>query len=76
MREQIYYRGLEAIILDYARPIVVGTLVPKVAFLLLNLLSAATLAGLLVLIYNGPGLTQTIKQGWAIGKDREKPKSN
>ncbi|XP_029178178.1 succinate dehydrogenase [ubiquinone] cytochrome b small subunit, mitochondrial [Nylanderia fulva] len=68
--------GLEAIILDYARPIVVGTLVPKVSFLLLNLLSAATLAGLLLLIYNGPGLTKIIKSGWAIGKDRERQKSN
>ncbi|XP_012231581.1 succinate dehydrogenase [ubiquinone] cytochrome b small subunit, mitochondrial [Linepithema humile] len=64
--------GLEAIILDYARPIVVGTLVPKVAFLLLNLVSAATLAGLLVLIYNGPGLAKTIKYGWEIGKDRRR----
>lgn len=64
--------GLEAIVIDYARPIVVGPLVPKVAFLLLNLLSAATLAGLLVLIYNGPGLTKVIKNGWEIGKDREK----
>ncbi|KYQ47365.1 Putative succinate dehydrogenase [ubiquinone] cytochrome b small subunit, mitochondrial [Trachymyrmex zeteki] len=62
--------GLEAIIVDYVRPIVVGTLVPKVAFLMLNLLSVATLAGLFVLIYNGPGLTKTIKNGWAIGKDR------
>ncbi|CAL1684728.1 unnamed protein product [Lasius platythorax] len=68
--------GLEAIILDYARPIVVGTIVPKVAFFMLNILSAATLAGLLVLIYNGPGLTKTIKQGWAIGKDRERQRSN
>ncbi|KYN14090.1 PREDICTED: succinate dehydrogenase [ubiquinone] cytochrome b small subunit, mitochondrial [Trachymyrmex cornetzi] len=62
--------GLEAIILDYLRPTVVGALVPKVAFLMLNILSAVTLAGLFVLIYNGPGLTKTIKNGWAIGKDR------
>lgn len=66
----LLHRGLEAIIVDYVRPIVVGTLVPKVAFLMLNLLSVATLAGLFVLIYNGPGLTKTIKNGWAIGKDR------
>jgi len=63
--------GLEAIVLDYARPIVVGTLVPKLAFLMLNLISAATLAGLLVLIYNGPGLAKVIKDGWEIGKDRQ-----
>lgn len=67
---------MEAVILDYARPIVVGTVFPKVAFFMLNILSAATLAGLLVLIYNGPGLTKIIKQGWAIGNDREKPQSN
>lgn len=68
----LLYRGLEAIVLDYARPIVVGTLVPKVAFFMLNLLSAATLAGLLVLIYNGPGLTKIIKYGWTINTDRRK----
>ncbi|KYN40422.1 Putative succinate dehydrogenase [ubiquinone] cytochrome b small subunit, mitochondrial [Trachymyrmex septentrionalis] len=62
--------GLEAIIIDYARPIVVGTLFPKVAFLMLNILSVVTLAGLFVLIYNGPGLTKTIKSGWAISKNR------
>jgi len=66
----LLHRGLEAIILDYARPIVVGTLVPKLAFLMLNILSAATLAGLFVMIYNGPGITKTIKNGWAIGKDK------
>lgn len=65
-------RGLEAIIVDYARPIVVGTIVPKVATLMLNLLSAATLAGLLLLIYNGPGLAKVIKQGWAISGDKRK----
>ncbi|KAL6264946.1 hypothetical protein P5V15_005042 [Pogonomyrmex californicus] len=63
--------GLEAIILDYARPIVVGKLVPKVAFIMLNVLSAATLAGLFVLIYNDPGLARIIKESWAIGKDKQ-----
>jgi len=67
---------LEAIIVDYVRPIVVGPVAPKVAFLMLNLLSIATLAGLFVLIYNGPGIVKIIKQGWVIGKDREKQRSN
>lgn len=67
---------MEAIIVDYVRPAVVGPVAPKVAFLMLNLLSIATLAGLFVLIYNGPGIVNIIKQGWAIGKDREKQKSN
>lgn len=68
----LFSRGLEAIVLDYARPIVVGTVIPKVAFLAVYLLSAATLAGLFVLIYNGPGLTKVIKHGWAIGKERKR----
>ncbi|KAL7298268.1 succinate dehydrogenase [ubiquinone] cytochrome b small subunit, mitochondrial [Trichogramma pretiosum] len=62
--------GLEAIIVDYARPIVVGPIVPKVCMAALYALSAVTLAGLLVLIYNGPGISKAIKQGWAIGKDK------
>ncbi|KAJ8673721.1 hypothetical protein QAD02_004983 [Eretmocerus hayati] len=62
--------GLEAIIVDYARPIVVGPIFPKVCFALLYLTSALTLGGLLVLIFNGPGLTTVIKHGWAIGKDK------
>lgn len=61
---------MEAIIVDYARPIVVGPIVPKVCFVVLYLLSALTLAGLLVLVYNGPGISKAIKQGWAIGKDK------
>ncbi|XP_012285241.1 succinate dehydrogenase [ubiquinone] cytochrome b small subunit, mitochondrial [Orussus abietinus] len=63
------YWGLEAVVIDYARPIVVGPIVPKIAHILLNLLSAATLAGLFVLIYNGPGIGKTIKNVWTIGKE-------
>ncbi|XP_011867906.1 PREDICTED: putative succinate dehydrogenase [ubiquinone] cytochrome b small subunit, mitochondrial [Vollenhovia emeryi] len=64
--------GVEAIVVDYVRPVIVGNFVPKVAIFMLTLLSAATLAGLLVLIYNGPGLTKIVKNGWAVGKDRQK----
>lgn len=61
---------MEAIVLDYVRPSIVGPFVPKVAFLALNILSALTLAGLLMIIYNGPGLTKTIKKAWAIGQSK------
>lgn len=61
---------MEAIIIDYARPIVVGPVLPKILFVSLYLVSALTLAGLLVLVYNGPGISKVIKQGWAIGKDK------
>ncbi|KOC67599.1 Putative succinate dehydrogenase [ubiquinone] cytochrome b small subunit, mitochondrial [Habropoda laboriosa] len=60
--------GLEAIITDYARPSVVGPVLPKVLHLSLILLSAATLCGLFILINNGPGVSRAIKDGWAIGK--------
>ncbi|XP_034190758.1 succinate dehydrogenase, subunit D [Osmia lignaria lignaria] len=65
--------GLEAIITDYARPIIVGTVVPKVLHLSLFILSAVTLCGLLVLINDGPGVSRAIKNFWAIGK---KPKES
>lgn len=71
-----FFRGLEAIIVDYARPLVVGPVVPKALFFLLYVTSAVTLAGLLVLAINGPGITKVIKQGWAIGQEpaKEEPK--
>ncbi|XP_033325067.2 succinate dehydrogenase, subunit D [Megalopta genalis] len=64
--------GLEAVIVDYARPIVVGPVLPKVLHIALILLSAGTLAGLLVLIHNGPGVSTAVKNFWAIGKPKEK----
>ncbi|KAG7205173.1 hypothetical protein KM043_018265 [Ampulex compressa] len=63
--------GLEAIILDYVRPNILGPIVPKAAFFMLNVLSAITLAGLLVLIYNGPGIAKAVKNAWAIGKEKQ-----
>ncbi|XP_076620457.1 succinate dehydrogenase, subunit D [Colletes latitarsis] len=67
--------GLEAIITDYARPSVVGPLLPKVLHISLILLSAATLAGLLLLIHNGPGVARAIKDAWAIGKEPTPPQT-
>ncbi|KAF7399642.1 hypothetical protein HZH68_008234 [Vespula germanica] len=67
--------GLEAIVVDYARPIIIGTFLPKVFHLLLNLCSIVTLAGLLILIYNGPGIARSIKDAWSIGKEEDKEES-
>ncbi|KAG6796416.1 succinate dehydrogenase [ubiquinone] cytochrome b small subunit, mitochondrial [Apis mellifera caucasica] len=61
--------GLEAIITDYARPRVVGPLLPKLLHLSLIFLSAITLCGLFLLINNGPGVSKAIKEAWAIGKE-------
>lgn len=63
------FRGLEAIVVDYARPIIMGTVLPKILHLLLSFLSVVTLAGLIVLIYNGPGISKTVKNVWNIGKE-------
>ncbi|THK32896.1 succinate dehydrogenase [ubiquinone] cytochrome b small subunit, mitochondrial [Diachasma alloeum] len=59
--------GLEAIILDYARPAVVGPVLPKILFAALYAMSVVTLAGLLALAYNGPGVGGAVKKFWAIG---------
>ncbi|XP_078051177.1 succinate dehydrogenase, subunit D [Augochlora pura] len=63
--------GLEAVILDYARPAIVGPVLPKVLHIALLLISAGTLAGLITLIHNGPGVSTSIKNIWAIGKPKE-----
>lgn len=63
--------GLEALIVDYARPLVVGNVLPKVMHVSLYAASAATLAGLLMLIYTGPGIARVCKDGWAIGKGKQ-----
>ncbi|KAK6635103.1 hypothetical protein RUM44_000352 [Polyplax serrata] len=52
--------GLEAIIVDYIRPILFGPVAPKIGIALLYVFSVATLAGLLNLIYNDCGLANTI----------------
>lgn len=56
--------------MDYARPAVVGPVLPKVCFLGLYLMSAITLAGLLTVVYNGPGVGGAIHKLWAIGKNK------
>lgn len=60
--------GLEALITDYARPNVVGPVVPKFLHLTLLVISALTLCGLFLLINNGPGVSRAVKDIWAIGK--------
>lgn len=58
--------GLEAIVVDYVRPVLVGNVVPKVAHVLLILFSAATLAGLVYFIQNDIGIGQAVQNVWAI----------
>jgi len=60
-------------VVDYMRPSVVGTVLPKVAHIALIVISVATLGGLFYFIQNDVGLANGIKRFWAIkGKDAEK----
>lgn len=58
--------GLEAIVVDYVRPILFGSVVPKLAHGLLVLFSAATLGGLFYFIYNDIGIGRAIRKLWAV----------
>jgi succinate dehydrogenase (ubiquinone) membrane anchor subunit len=66
------FRGLEAIVIDYVRPIIFGNVIPKIALGLLYLLSAACLGGLFYFIYHDIGIVNSVKKIWAIGTDKQK----
>ncbi|KAJ3649813.1 hypothetical protein Zmor_021533 [Zophobas morio] len=68
-----FHWGLEAVVIDYARPIVVGNVLAKLALFLLYIISATTLGGLIYYNVNEDGIGQTIRQFWAIkGSGKEK----
>lgn len=58
--------GIEAIVIDYVRPIIFGNVIPKIALGLTYGLSIAMLVGLFYLIFNGAGLVNTIQLFWKI----------
>jgi hypothetical protein len=59
-------RGIEAVVVDYVRPITFGNVIPKIALGALYLLSIVTLAGLLFFITNDVGIVLAIKQFWKL----------
>jgi succinate dehydrogenase (ubiquinone) membrane anchor subunit len=59
-------RGLEAVVVDYVRPIVFGSVIAKLALGALYVLSIVTLAGLLFFITNDVGIVLAIKQFWKL----------
>ncbi|KAH8326713.1 hypothetical protein KR067_012172 [Drosophila pandora] len=58
--------GVEAMVVDYMRPAVVGNVLPKVAHIGLIIISVATLGGLFYFIQNDVGLVNGIKRFWSI----------
>ncbi|EDV94985.1 succinate dehydrogenase [ubiquinone] cytochrome b small subunit, mitochondrial [Drosophila grimshawi] len=62
--------GVEAMVVDYLRPAVVGNILPKVAHIALIIISVASLGGLFYYIKNDVGLANGIKRFWSIkGKE-------
>lgn len=58
--------GIEALVVDYARPAVVGAALAKIFHLSVYILSIITLGGLMNLILNGGGVVEGTKKLWAI----------
>ncbi|XP_054258119.1 succinate dehydrogenase [ubiquinone] cytochrome b small subunit, mitochondrial [Macrosteles quadrilineatus] len=58
--------GIEAVVIDYVRPVIFGTVVPKIGVALVYILSIATLAGLLNFIFNDVGLANGIRLFWKL----------
>lgn len=58
--------GIEAIVVDYLRPKVVGDVIAKAGVIGVYVLSAVTLGGLFYFNYSDVGLTQAIKMFWKL----------
>lgn len=66
-----YFRGIEAIVLDYIRPIIFGPVIPKLSFMAVYVLSALTLGGLLYFNFTNIGVGNAIKRLWFGRKEEE-----
>lgn len=58
--------GIEAIVVDYVRPVLFGSVIPKIAPFLVVAYSAILLGGLLYFINTDIGISQTVRKFWAI----------
>lgn len=58
--------GIEAIVIDYVRPVLFGSFIPKIAPALVVVYSAILLGGLLYFIHTDIGIAQTVRKFWAI----------
>ncbi|CAG9826358.1 unnamed protein product [Diabrotica balteata] len=56
--------GLEGCLTDYVRPIILGPLIPKLALLLLYIVTLSTLASLLNYNHNDIGIGATFQKFW------------
>lgn len=58
------HRGLEAIVTEYVRTILFGTLIPKLAMLIVYGITAVMLGGLYYLIFNDMGMVRAFWKIW------------
>lgn len=58
--------GIEACVIDYVRPVLFGSFIPKIAPILIVVYSAILLGGLLYFINTDIGIGQTVRKLWAI----------
>ncbi|XP_060535708.1 succinate dehydrogenase [ubiquinone] cytochrome b small subunit, mitochondrial [Cylas formicarius] len=61
-----FHWGLEAVVVDYIRPAILGPVLPKLALILLYVVSATTLGSLLYYNHNSEGIGKTFQKLWAI----------
>lgn len=58
--------GIEAIVVDYVRPVLFGSVIPKIAPMFVVAYSALLLGALLYFINTDIGIAQTVRKFWAI----------
>lgn len=61
-----FHWGIEACIIDYVRPIIVGNVLPKIAIALLYVVSVTTLGALIYYNQTQIGIGETVRRFWAI----------
>lgn len=63
--------GLEAITIDYVRPLLFGNVIPKLALMLLYTVSAITLGGLLYFNHTDVGIANFVAAIWTKNRPKE-----
>ncbi|KAL1130575.1 hypothetical protein AAG570_011821 [Ranatra chinensis] len=58
--------GIEAVVIDYVRPVIFGDTIPKIAIWMVYGFSIVFLVGLFNLIFNSTGLGNSIRMMWSV----------
>ncbi|XP_014262073.1 succinate dehydrogenase [ubiquinone] cytochrome b small subunit, mitochondrial [Cimex lectularius] len=58
--------GVEAVVVDYVRPIIFGKFIPKLSVMLVYVYSILLLFGLLNLTFRGKGIGNSVQHFWSI----------